>query len=177
MGEAAPDRRGGRGRVGLIFPLPASGKRSRKRDRMQRTKPPFRADHVGSFLRTAAIKTIRRDQLDGVVQGENSLITQTQPAHDLVPALAQGMVPGRFREPLAHPGINDQAQDGVRELVRLARLAVLSAEDLATCLPAMARIAGEVSFEAISRSRRSTSGESRSTRASAALARTLSSAS
>ncbi len=26
---------------------------------MQRTKPPFRADHVGSFLRTTAIKEAR----------------------------------------------------------------------------------------------------------------------
>src|SRR3982074_2227022 len=45
MGEAAHDR--GCGRRGMGLPA------------MQRTKPPFRADHVGSLLRPAALKDAR----------------------------------------------------------------------------------------------------------------------
>jgi len=37
---------------------------------MQRTKPPFRADHVGSFLRTAAIKDARAKREKGAVTAE-----------------------------------------------------------------------------------------------------------
>jgi len=44
MGEAAHDRGACRRSVGLS---------------MQRTKPPFRADHVGSLLRTASLKEAR----------------------------------------------------------------------------------------------------------------------
>jgi methionine synthase II (cobalamin-independent) len=32
---------------------------------MQRTKPPFRADHVGSLLRTAPLKAARAKQANG----------------------------------------------------------------------------------------------------------------
>jgi methionine synthase II (cobalamin-independent) len=32
---------------------------------MNRSKPPFRADHVGSFLRTAAIKDARAEAREG----------------------------------------------------------------------------------------------------------------
>jgi 5-methyltetrahydropteroyltriglutamate--homocysteine methyltransferase len=46
MGEAAHDRGAGRGRLGLSGP-------------MQRTKPPFRADQVGSLLRPHALKEAR----------------------------------------------------------------------------------------------------------------------
>ena len=37
---------------------------------MQRQKPPFRADHVGSFLRTAAIKDARAIKCAPVLAGE-----------------------------------------------------------------------------------------------------------
>ena len=37
---------------------------------MQRTKPPFRADHVGSFLRTAAIKDARAKRENGAITAE-----------------------------------------------------------------------------------------------------------
>jgi 5-methyltetrahydropteroyltriglutamate--homocysteine methyltransferase len=51
MGEAARRRRDRSGRVGAII---------------KRTKPPFRADHVGSLLRPAALKAAR----ERVVKGE-----------------------------------------------------------------------------------------------------------
>ena len=34
---------------------------------MQRTKPPFRADHVGSLLRTAALKEAREKRERGEI--------------------------------------------------------------------------------------------------------------
>ena len=34
---------------------------------MQRTKPPFRADHVGSLLRTAALKEAREKRARGEI--------------------------------------------------------------------------------------------------------------
>src|SRR5690242_9174362 len=37
---------------------------------MQRTKPPFRADHVGSFLRTAPIKEARAKREKGTLGAE-----------------------------------------------------------------------------------------------------------
>jgi len=37
---------------------------------MQRTKPPFRADHVGSFLRTAPIKEARAKREKGALTPE-----------------------------------------------------------------------------------------------------------
>ena len=39
-------------------------------DRMQRTKPPFRADHVGSFLRTAPIKDARAKREQNAITAE-----------------------------------------------------------------------------------------------------------
>ncbi len=38
--------------------------------RMQRTKPPFRADHVGSLLRTAALKEAREKRASGALGAE-----------------------------------------------------------------------------------------------------------
>ena len=52
MGEASNDRRDGRRSVGLS---------------MQRTKPPFRADHVGSLLRPAALKEARDKHAKGEI--------------------------------------------------------------------------------------------------------------
>src|SRR5689334_7314619 len=37
---------------------------------MQRTAPPFRADHVGSLLRPAALKTAREQHERGEISGE-----------------------------------------------------------------------------------------------------------
>ncbi|MFL4992091.1 MAG: 5-methyltetrahydropteroyltriglutamate--homocysteine S-methyltransferase, partial [Microvirga sp.] len=37
---------------------------------MQRTKPPFRADMVGSLLRTAALKEARHKHHDGEISDE-----------------------------------------------------------------------------------------------------------
>ncbi len=69
MGEAADDRRNGRRGVGLISPSPARGKRFKgERIKMsQRTKPPFRADHVGSLLRPAALKQAREQRAKGEI--------------------------------------------------------------------------------------------------------------
>jgi 5-methyltetrahydropteroyltriglutamate--homocysteine methyltransferase len=52
MGQAAHDRGIGRRGVGLS---------------MQRTKPPFRADHVGSLLRTATLKEAREKRARGEI--------------------------------------------------------------------------------------------------------------
>ena len=55
MGEAANDR-GVRGRgVGTVSPRP---------------RPPFRADHVGSFLRPAALKQARARRERGEISAE-----------------------------------------------------------------------------------------------------------
>src|SRR5471032_185338 len=48
-------------------------RRSRQRGvgmNMQRTKPPFRADHVGSFLRTAPIKDARAKREKGEITAD-----------------------------------------------------------------------------------------------------------
>ncbi len=55
MGEAAHDRGNRKRSVGL---------------RMQRTKPPFRADHVGSLLRTVALKEAREKRASGALGAE-----------------------------------------------------------------------------------------------------------
>ena len=55
MGEAADDRGARRRSVGL---------------RMQRTKPPFRADHVGSLLRTAPLKEAREKRARGKIPAD-----------------------------------------------------------------------------------------------------------
>jgi hypothetical protein len=44
------------------------GHDARKEETMtQRTKPPFRADHVGSLLRPAALKTAREERAKGEI--------------------------------------------------------------------------------------------------------------
>ena len=55
MGEAADDRGARRRSVGLS---------------MQRTKPPFRADHVGSLLRTAPLKEAREKRARGKISAD-----------------------------------------------------------------------------------------------------------
>jgi 5-methyltetrahydropteroyltriglutamate--homocysteine methyltransferase len=55
MGKAQDDRGACRGRLGLNGPA------------MQRTKPPFRADHVGSLLRAAALKEARAKHARGEI--------------------------------------------------------------------------------------------------------------
>ena len=55
MGEAADDRGARRRSVGL---------------RMQRVKPPFRADHVGSLLRTAPLKEAREKRARGKIPAD-----------------------------------------------------------------------------------------------------------
>ena len=37
---------------------------------MKRSKPPFRADHVGSFLRPAAVKEARAKHEDGAITAD-----------------------------------------------------------------------------------------------------------
>src|SRR5512140_557040 len=77
MGEAQDDRRIGRRSVGTI---------------MQRTKPPFRADHVGSLLRSAALKEgrarrergeITPDQLKAIEDREIETLIKKQEATGL----------------------------------------------------------------------------------------------
>ena len=65
VGQAADDRGTGRRGLGAVSSRSRARKRGevkrskRSRDIMQRTKPPFRADHVGSLLRSAALKEAR----------------------------------------------------------------------------------------------------------------------
>ncbi len=56
MGEAADDRGVVRGNLGQDL-----------RSMSQRTKPPFRADHVGSLLRTAPLKEARGKREKGEI--------------------------------------------------------------------------------------------------------------
>src|SRR5947207_1760293 len=56
VGEARAHRRSGRGSLGM--------------NSMQRTKPPLRADHVGSFLRTAPIKEARAKRVTGAITAD-----------------------------------------------------------------------------------------------------------
>src|SRR5436190_11204980 len=89
MGQAAADRRSGAGRVG-----------------MKRQQPPFRADHVGSLLRTAPIKDAREkrrkgeltaEQLKAVEDGEIKKIIARQEACGL-----QLATDGEFRRSWWH---------------------------------------------------------------------------
>ena len=57
MGKAGDDRRAGRRDVGL----------AEERTMSQRIKPPFRADHVGSLLRPAALKKAREQRAKGEI--------------------------------------------------------------------------------------------------------------
>jgi len=49
---------------------PRGDEREKVRKRMQRTKPPFRADHVGSLLRTAALKEAREKRARGEIDAD-----------------------------------------------------------------------------------------------------------
>jgi 5-methyltetrahydropteroyltriglutamate--homocysteine methyltransferase len=70
MGQAAHDRGIGRRSVGaLVAPSPHNN--NEKCESMsQRTKPPFRADHVGSLLRTAKLKEAREKRGRGEITPE-----------------------------------------------------------------------------------------------------------
>ena len=53
-----------------IYGMPASPRVTMESERMQRTKPPFRADHVGSLLRSAALKDARAKRERGEITAE-----------------------------------------------------------------------------------------------------------
>src|SRR5689334_1833155 len=65
VGQAAHDRRNRRRGVGQLNRHSRLPSQNRESERMQRTAPPFRADHVGSLLRTAALKEAREKRKRG----------------------------------------------------------------------------------------------------------------
>src|ERR1700738_1849827 len=74
MGETQDDRGERRRGVGLV---PRAAKRGevKKERNMQRTKPPFRADHVGSLLRPAALREARAKRAkDGISASDLKIV-------------------------------------------------------------------------------------------------------
>ena len=69
MGEAADDRGIGGGSVGKV---------------MQRTNPPFRADHVGSLLRSAELKEARRKRERNEIAVEQLKAVEDRAIEDLI---------------------------------------------------------------------------------------------
>ena len=69
MGEAAHDCRDRRGSVGKMT---------------QRTKPPFRADHVGSLLRPAALKEARERRAKGEITADALKAVEDRAIEDII---------------------------------------------------------------------------------------------
>ena len=63
----------------------------------QRTKPPFRADHVGSFLRPATLLDARERNRKGEISATQLRIVEDAAIRDIV----------RFQEDLGLQGITD----------------------------------------------------------------------
>src|SRR6202171_713486 len=91
MGEAADDRRDRRRSVGLS---------------MQRTKPPFRADHVGSLLRPAALKEARERGAKGEITADELKAVEDREIEDVIrkqeAAGLQSITDGEFRRSWWH---------------------------------------------------------------------------
>jgi len=86
MGEAAHDRRIGGRSVGLV-PSPrvrGEGSRGQVRNMTQRTQPPFRADHVGSLLRTAPLKDARAKRERGEITAEQLKAVEDQEIEKII---------------------------------------------------------------------------------------------
>ena len=50
----------------------------------QRTKPPFRADHVGSLLRTAALLEARRRRASGEITADDLRVVEDRAIETLI---------------------------------------------------------------------------------------------
>jgi 5-methyltetrahydropteroyltriglutamate--homocysteine methyltransferase len=91
MGEVADDRRSRRRSVGLS---------------MQRTKPPFRADHVGSLLRPAALKEARERRAKGEIAADELKAVEDREIKDVIKkqeaAGLQSITDGEFRRSWWH---------------------------------------------------------------------------
>src|SRR5271156_380585 len=95
MGQAAHDCRN-RGRsLGV-----------RRNKIMQRTKPPFRADHVGSLLRPAALKTAREKRAKGEIGAAELKAVEDREIKDVIrkqeAAGLQSVTDGEFRRSWWH---------------------------------------------------------------------------
>ena len=51
---------------------------------MQRSKPPFRADHVGSILRSATLKQARAQRDKGEISGEALKATEDREIENII---------------------------------------------------------------------------------------------
>src|SRR5262249_24258428 len=91
MGEAAHDRRYRRRSLGLS---------------MQTTKPPFRADHVGSLLRPAALKQARDKHAKGEIDDADLKAVEDREIKDVIKkqeaAGLQSIIDGVFRRSWWH---------------------------------------------------------------------------
>ena len=68
---------------------------------MQRTKPPFRADHVGSLLRPAALKAAREARAKGEIGAAELKAVEDREIKDVIKkqeaAGLQSITEGEFR--------------------------------------------------------------------------------
>jgi 5-methyltetrahydropteroyltriglutamate--homocysteine methyltransferase len=91
MGEATDDRRNRQRSVGL---------------KMQRNKPPFRADHVGSLLRPAALKQARERHAKGEITPAELKAVEDREIKDIIKkqeaAGLQSITDGEFRRSWWH---------------------------------------------------------------------------
>jgi 5-methyltetrahydropteroyltriglutamate--homocysteine methyltransferase len=91
MGKASDDRRNCQRSVGL---------------KMQRTKPPFRADHVGSLLRPAALKQARERRAKGEIDAAGLKAVEDGAIEDAIKkqeaAVLQSITDGEFRRSWWH---------------------------------------------------------------------------
>ena len=68
---------------------------------MQRSKPPFRADHVGSFLRPAALKQARERRAKGEISADALKAVEDREIREVIKkqeaAGLQSITDGEFR--------------------------------------------------------------------------------
>ena len=73
---------------------------------MQRTKPPFRADHVGSLLRPAALKEARERRAKGEITADELKAVEDREIKDVIKkqeaAGLQSITDGEFRRSWWH---------------------------------------------------------------------------
>ena len=69
----------------------------------QRTKPPFRADHVGSLLRPAALKQARERRARGEIGADELKAIEDREIKDVIKKqeAGDGMVKAQCRSPLS----------------------------------------------------------------------------
>jgi 5-methyltetrahydropteroyltriglutamate--homocysteine methyltransferase len=116
----------------------------------QRQSPPFRADHVGSFLRPAELLAARRDAADGRLDAEGLRAVEDRSIRDVV-ALQEGLgfqsaTDGEFRRTSWHMDFIYQL-GGVRRSDEQLEVAFKNAEGTTSFTSAALKIDGPVRID------------------------------